>query len=175
MVWYVPPLSPVEALVDPHGGELDPDRLFAAVEELRIPIEYLAEFLSAGDPEPVRRSLSRLAAMRRFMRAANIDGRVDTEIARDVGMEPAEIEDMFQMVAIGDYDDRYVIPRRHGEDAPDPFGMQGTNGVDFAGCSVSGDASADTDDTLGSPSDVAAAARFDLRDRLVRRNGDADG
>ena len=175
MVWYVPPLSPVEALVDPHGGELDPDRLFAAVEELRIPIEYLAEFLSAGDPEPVRRSLSRLAAMRRFMRAANIDGRVDTEIARDVGMEPAEIEDMFQMVAIGDYDDRYVIPRRHGEDAPDPFGMQGTNGVDFAGCSVSGDASADTDDTLGAPADVVAAARFDLRDRLVRRNGDADG
>ena len=79
------------------------------------------------------------------------------------------------MVAIGDYDDRYVVPRRHGEDAPDPFGMQGTNGVDFAGCSVSGDASADTDDTLGSPADVAAAARFDLRDRLVRRNGGADG
>ena len=169
MVWYVPPLSPVDgARRGRSGGELDPDRLFAAVEELRIPIEYLAEFLSAGDPEPVRRSLSRACARcgGSCARPTSTAGSTP-QVARDVGMEPAEIEDMFQMVAIGDYDDRYVIPRRHGEDAPDPFGMQGTNGVDFAGCSVSGDASADTDDTLGSPSDVAAAARFDLRDRLV--------
>ena len=78
---------------------------------MRIPVEYLAGFLAAGDPEPVRRSLGRLAAMRRFMRAANVDGRVDAAIARDVGMEPAEIEEMFRMVAIGDYDDRYVIPQ----------------------------------------------------------------
>jgi nitrate reductase beta subunit len=90
-------------------------------------------------------------------------------------MEPSAIEEMFRMVAIGDYDDRYVIPQRHGEDAPDPYGMQGTNGVDFAGCSVTGDATATTEDTLESPADVAAAAHFDLRDRLVRRNGGADG
>ena len=90
-------------------------------------------FMAAGDPEPVRRSLARLAAMRRFMRAANVDGRVDAAIAHDVGMEPAEIEAMFQMVAIGDYDDRYVIPKRHGEASPDAFAEQGSCGIDFSG------------------------------------------
>ena len=96
---------------------------------MRIPIEYLASFLSAGDPEPVRRSLSRMAAMRRFMRAADVDG-VDT-VATDVGMEPAEMEEMFRMVAIGDYDDRYVVPKRHGEVSPDAFAEQGSCGIDF--------------------------------------------
>jgi nitrate reductase beta subunit len=161
MVWYVPPLSPVETMVDPRGGELDPDRLFAEVEEMRIPIDYLASFLSASDPEPVRRSLARLAAMRRFMRAANVDGRVDQAIAADVGMAPADVEEMFQMVAIGDYDDRYVIPKRHGEASPTALLDQGSCGIDFANATT-------TTTTVGDD-DPAEAAAFDLRDHLVQR------
>jgi nitrate reductase beta subunit len=158
MVWYVPPLSPVETMVDPNGGELDPDRLFAEVEEMRIPVEYLASFLAAGDPEPVRRSLARLAAMRRFMRAANVDGRVEEGIATDVGMTPDELEEMFRMVAIGDYDDRYVIPKRHGEVSPAAFAEQGSCGIDFAnGAAV--------------PPEPAVDPDFDLRDHLVHRGG----
>ena len=42
MVWYVPPLSPVESMVTDDDGELDPERLFATVDEMRIPVEYLA-------------------------------------------------------------------------------------------------------------------------------------
>jgi nitrate reductase beta subunit len=175
MVWYVPPLSPVEKMVDPDGGALDPERLFATVDEMRIPVEYLASFMSAGDPEPVRRSLSRLAAMRRFMRAANVEGRVDASIARDVGMEPTEIEEMFRMVAIGDYDDRYVIPKRHGEASGDAFGGQGTAGLDFAGCSVTVSPAAANENGIENYDSIAAAADFDLRDRLIQRDGSADG
>src|SRR5688572_6281739 len=162
MVWYVPPLSPVEKMVDPNGGELDPDRLFAEVEEMRIPLEYLASFMSAGDTEPVRRSLARLAAMRRFMRAANVDGRVDAAIAEDVGMTPAEVEEMFRMVAIGDYDDRYVIPKRHGEVSPDAFAEQGSCGIDFS-------------NVTAAPVEEDPAAGFDLRDHLVHRGGGGGG
>ena len=171
MVWYVPPLSPVESMVDPGDGELDPDRLFATVEEMRIPLEYLASFLAAGDPEPVRRSLARLAAMRRFMRAANVDGRVDVAVAEEVGMSPAELESMFQMVAIGDYDDRYVIPKRHGEVSPDAFAEQGSCGIDFSGVTASVAPSAANDHGLENYDDAAVAADFDLRDQLVQRRG----
>jgi len=174
MVWYVPPLSPVETMVDPNGGELDPERLFAAVEEMRIPIEYLASFMTAGDPEPVRRSLARLAAMRRFMRAANVEGRVDTAIASDVGMTPDEIEAMFRMVAIGDYDDRYVIPKRHGEEGADAFGRQGSVGLDFSGCSVTVAPAAAIEDGIENYDSPAVAADFDLRDQLVQRPGGDD-
>ena len=74
MVWYVPPLSPVvDALTETgHDGE-DAGNLFGAIDALRIPVEYLAELFTAGDPEPVRRVLRQLAAMRSYMRDVNLD------------------------------------------------------------------------------------------------------
>ena len=143
---------------------------------MRIPVEYLASFMTAGDPAPVRRSLARLAAMRRFMRAANVDGRVDTAVAADVGMEPSEIEEMFRMVAIGDYDDRYVIPKRHGEASPDAFAEQGSCGIDFAaagaGATAGAGLAAITGDGL---EEDPLAASFDLRDQLVQRKPENGG
>ena len=50
-------------------GSADPDDVFPAIDELRIPIEYLANLLSAGDEDVIRDVLKRLAAMRRYMRA----------------------------------------------------------------------------------------------------------
>jgi nitrate reductase / nitrite oxidoreductase, beta subunit len=133
MVWYVPPLSPVESLVeetiDPGVGT---DEVFGAVEDLRIPVEYLASFLSAGDPEPVRRSLRRLAAMRSFMRGWNIRGEGDPALADAVGMTVDEVEDMYRQVAIADYDDRYVLPKAHGEISAGVLLDQGSCGLDFA-------------------------------------------
>ncbi|MGE5407872.1 MAG: nitrate reductase subunit beta [Syntrophothermus sp.] len=171
MVWYVPPLSPVESL----GEELVRDGgshedVFAAIEELRIPVAYLASFLAAGDPEPVRRSLRRLVAMRRYMRGVNVDGAADPAIATEVGMEPAELEEMFRQVAIGDYDERYVIPRRHGEASPEAFAEQGSCGIDFA----AGSAALLPADAFAEQREEAPAS-FDVRHLLVRRKGDVDG
>ena len=65
MVWYIPPLSPVVDVVRETGddGE-DAGNLFGAIDALRIPVEYLAELFTAGDPAPVHAVLRRLAAMR---------------------------------------------------------------------------------------------------------------
>ena len=58
MVWYIPPLSPVvDALRETGHDAEDADTLFGAIDSLRIPIEYLAELFTAGDPEPVLGSL----------------------------------------------------------------------------------------------------------------------
>ncbi|WP_369250287.1 nitrate reductase subunit beta [Streptomyces sp. R41] len=111
MVWYIPPLSPVvDALTETgHDGE-DLDNLFGAIDTLRIPLEYLAEIFTAGDIKPVRASLGRLAAMRSHMRAINLGEPPDASIASSVGMEGAEIEAMYRLLAIAKYEDRYVIP-----------------------------------------------------------------
>jgi nitrate reductase beta subunit len=168
MVWYVPPLSPVESLGEATiGAGGDAASVFHAVEEMRIPVEYLASFLSAGDPEPVRRSLGRLVAMRRHMRAANLGGDPDPAIAADAGMEPGEVEAMFRMVAIADYDERYVLPKRHGEASTTAFADQGSCGIDFAGAGLAPDA-----DPFG---DEPPATDFDLREQLVRVNGERAG
>ncbi|MCT9083184.1 nitrate reductase subunit beta [Streptomyces fulvoviolaceus] len=111
MVWYIPPLSPVvDALSETgHDGE-DAGNLFGAIDTLRIPLEYLAEVFTAGDTGPVRASLEKLAAMRAHMRALNLGEEPDADVASAVGMQPSEIEEMYRLLAIAKYEDRYVIP-----------------------------------------------------------------
>ncbi len=118
MVWYIPPLSPVVDAVAGSGfdGE-DRATLFSAIEALRIPVEYLAEQFSAGDPEPVAHSLRVLAAMRSHMRRVNLgepDGDAEAEAA-SVGFTPRALEDLFRLLAVAKYEDRYVIPAAHVE------------------------------------------------------------
>ena len=56
MVWYIPPLSPVVDVVEETGEDAeDKGNLFAAIDALRIPVEYLAELFTAGDVAPGRR------------------------------------------------------------------------------------------------------------------------
>jgi len=116
MVWYIPPLSPVVDIVRDTGfdGE-DRDTLFAAIDALRIPVEYLAEVFSAGDPEPVENSLRILAAMRAYMRRINLGDERDESIAAAVGMTGDTIEELYRLLAIAKYEDRYVIPTAHVE------------------------------------------------------------
>ncbi|WP_246201685.1 nitrate reductase subunit beta [Streptomyces alboniger] len=111
MVWYIPPLSPVvDALTETgHDGE-DATNLFGAIDTLRIPLEYLAEIFTAGDVGPVRASLEKLAAMRAHMRAINLGDAPDSSVARSVGMSGREVEEMYRLLAIAKYEDRYVIP-----------------------------------------------------------------
>ncbi len=116
MVWYIPPLSPVvDSLTDTgHDGE-NAGNLFGAIDTLRIPVTYLAELFTAGDPGPVRDVLARLAAMRSFMRDVNLGREPDVGIPDAVGMTTDDIEDMHRLLAIAKYDERYVIPTAHAE------------------------------------------------------------
>ncbi|MBG0830113.1 nitrate reductase subunit beta [Planomonospora sp. ID67723] len=116
MVWYIPPLSPVVDVLSGtgHDGE-DAGNLFGAIDALRIPIGYLAELFTAGDPEPVRGVLRRLAAMRSYMRRLNLGQEPDESIARAVGMTGEQITSMHRLLAIAPYGERYVIPKAHAE------------------------------------------------------------
>ncbi|MBB6171852.1 nitrate reductase beta subunit [Nocardiopsis mwathae] len=120
MVWYIPPLSPVvDALTSTgHDGE-DADNLFGAIDALRIPVEYLAELFTAGDTAPVTAALRRLSAMRSHMRRINLGQGRDEEIAAAVGMDGREVEEMYRLLALAKYDERYVIPTAYGVDDAD--------------------------------------------------------
>jgi nitrate reductase beta subunit len=118
MVWYIPPLSPVvDKLVDTGNDGEDHRNLFAAIETLRIPINYLAELFTAGDPGPVRGVLRTLAAMRSHMRAVNLGETPGPDVAAAVGMTIEEIEALYRLLAIAKYEDRNVIPYAHVETA----------------------------------------------------------
>ncbi|TDE88880.1 nitrate reductase subunit beta [Occultella glacieicola] len=118
MVWYIPPLSPVVDVVAETGEDAeDEGNLFAAIDTLRIPVEYLAELFTAGDPVPVTGVLRRLAAMRSYMREINMGREPQESIASAVGMTGAEIQAMYRLLALAKYDERYVIPPTHAEQA----------------------------------------------------------
>ncbi|MBC7441700.1 MAG: nitrate reductase subunit beta, partial [Ramlibacter sp.] len=95
----------------------DARTLFAAIDKLRIPVEYLAGLFSAGDVVPVEDSLRKLAAMRSYMRDINLGRDRDESIPEAVGMTGDEIEAMYRLLAIAKYEDRYVIPKAHVETA----------------------------------------------------------
>ncbi len=118
MVWDIPPLSPVVDVVKDTGFDAeDKGNLFAAIDALRIPIEYLAELFTAGDVAPVDAVLKKLAAMRSYMRDINMGREPDGSIPAAVGMTEEEMYDMYRLLAIAKYDDRYVIPPAHAEQA----------------------------------------------------------
>jgi nitrate reductase beta subunit len=146
MVWYVPPLSPVMGMIEGEGSAADPDDVFPAIDRLRIPVRYLANLLSAGDDEVIRRVLKQLAAMRRYMREKSLGGTPDASVPEAAGMDVDEMEDMYRLLALAKYDERFVIPAAHAELAGVLSAQQGSCGLDFAGgpggCGANGRAAA---------------------------------
>lgn len=136
MVWYVPPLSPLVKV-----GIKDAENL----DNMRIPIKYLANLLAAGDEKPVRRALERLLAMRAFIRAERfaqnesnnqsgnkLNGQDDfaantwaspnakanekaIKALESQGLDPETARAMYRMLAIARLEDRFVVPSTRRE------------------------------------------------------------
>jgi nitrate reductase beta subunit len=133
MVWYVPPLSPITAAA--QAGKMGIDGGMPDVKSLRIPLKYLANMLTAGDERPVATGLERMLAMRAYMRSKTVDGVIDESIARRVGLSAQQIEEMYHIMAIANYEDRFVIPTSHREVTQDAYELRGECGFSFGdGC-----------------------------------------
>lgn len=118
MVWYVPPLSPIVDLLSSQGHDAeDQGVLWGAIDALRIPSEYLAELFTAGDTEIIDGVLRKLAAMRSYMRGINLGKEPDGDIPASVGMTEESMYEMYRLMAIAKYEERYVIPKAHVEQA----------------------------------------------------------
>jgi nitrate reductase / nitrite oxidoreductase, beta subunit len=118
MVWYIPPLSPVVDLLRDQGHDSESAGvLFGAIRSLRIPLEYLAELFTAGDVTEIERVLTILAAMRAHMRNITLGQPQDDSIAASVGMTDQSMREMYRLMAIAKYNERYVIPTAHVEQA----------------------------------------------------------
>jgi nitrate reductase / nitrite oxidoreductase, beta subunit len=134
MVWYVPPLSPISAAA--NAGHVGVNGQIPDVKQLRIPVQYLANLLTAGDVPPVERALERMLAMRAYQRGKHVDGIEDQGVLDQVGLSKHMVEDMYQTMAIANYEDRFVIPSTHREYAENAYDLRGGCGFSFGnGCS----------------------------------------
>ncbi len=129
MVWYVPPLSPIQSAAEADyigfNGEI-PD-----IRSLRIPVKYLANLLTAGEEEPVVMAMEKMFAMRIFMRGRQVEGKDKLDVLEQVGLSVEEVETMYHLFGIGNYEDRYVLPTTHREYAEDAYDLRGSCGFSF--------------------------------------------
>ncbi|QMV13931.1 nitrate reductase subunit beta [Vibrio spartinae] len=133
MVWYVPPLSPIQSAAD--SGYLPLRNGLPDIDMLRIPLQYLANLLTAGDIQPIQLALKRLMAMRHYKRSETVDGIIDTTVIEDVGLTELQVEEMYRYLAIANYEDRFVVPSGMRQEADNAYAESNGCGFSFGdGC-----------------------------------------
>ncbi len=125
MVWYVPPLSPIVNHLD-NEQDMPAEAYISLVDSMRIPLEYLASILSAGDTSVVRRSLLRLTAMRVHMRNSTVGDIEDSNLLKEAGLDASQLQDMARLLGIAKYSERFVIPTANRDQDINPDVLQGT-------------------------------------------------
>jgi nitrate reductase beta subunit len=121
MNFYLPPLSPILHLAKgDEGGTYDPEsaEFFNDIDKMRIPIKFLANLIGAGNESLVMESLKKQMAVRIYRRQKRIgdvgDAKVKAVLA-DAGLTEEECEEIFKLVALATYQERFVIPEVHRE------------------------------------------------------------
>ena len=141
MVWYVPPLSPIQAAA--AKGDLGEIGGMPDVKSLRIPVR-----ISRQPADRRSHPAGEACAANGCWRCAptceskTVDGVINDGIAERVGLSGNDIEDMYQLMAIANYEDRFVIPTAHRETGEDAYQLRGSCGFSFGeGCAAARPAS----------------------------------
>jgi nitrate reductase beta subunit len=94
--------------------------LFGTIDDARFPLQYMARLFSAGDTAAVAARLKKLMAVRLHRRQQTVgdvnDGTVATALA-DSGLTPQMAEAIYYLTSLAKFDDRFVIPAAHREQA----------------------------------------------------------
>jgi nitrate reductase beta subunit len=128
MVWYIPPLSPIQNKID--SSKLTKFGIFPDVSQLRIPIRYLSNLLAGGNDKIIIDVLKKILTMRFYMRSKLIDNVVNLEILKEINLKKDAIEEIYKYLAIADYEDRFVIPSTRSEYISDAFSYR--SGIGFS-------------------------------------------
>jgi nitrate reductase / nitrite oxidoreductase, beta subunit len=140
MLFYVPPLLPVMASLketkkdklaegaDPIAKIWDDDwlydtstkELWGTIDDARFPLKYMASLFSAGDEEKVKTILKKLMAVRIYRRhitVGDIDEAKANQVLKDVNLTPEDVNSIYYLTSLAKFDDRFVIPAAHREQA----------------------------------------------------------
>ncbi len=120
MLFYVPPLLPVMSQRNGDTIESVSEDLFHAFDQARAPLEYLGNLLGGGNTGKVSYALRKQMAVRLWRRAVTV-GDITKEAAeaalREADCTPEEADEIFKLSTTATFDDRFVIPPMHREEA----------------------------------------------------------
>jgi len=140
MLFYVPPLLPVMASLgkadnaaqaeklgaitkfwnDDWLYDTSTEELFGTIEQARFPLQYMANLFSAGDTEMIKARLIKLMAVRIYRRhktVGDVSKEKSDQALAEAGLTAEMAEDIYYLTALPKFDDRFVIPAAHREQA----------------------------------------------------------
>ncbi len=120
MLFYVPPMSPVMGVQLENGVAASSDDFFHDIDQARVPLQYLAQLFGAGHEGKVAYALRKQKAVRTWRRAVTVGDISKEDAARmltaaDCSVE--EAEDIYRLTSLCTFEDRFVIPPMHREEA----------------------------------------------------------
>jgi nitrate reductase beta subunit len=120
MLFYVPPMAPVMSSRDDGTVKNISDDLFHDIDDARVPMKFFANMFGAGHEGVVRYALRKQKAVRWFRRAVTV-GDVPMAVAermlREAECSHDEAEAIYRLTSLCTFDDRFVIPPMHREEA----------------------------------------------------------
>jgi nitrate reductase beta subunit len=120
MLFYVPPMSPVQASKPEDTILHDSDDLFHDIDSSRVPMRFLANLFGAGHEGVVRHALRKQKAVRWHRRAETV-GDVTRELAdrmlREADCTREVADEIYKLTSLCTFEDRFVIPPMHREQA----------------------------------------------------------
>ncbi len=133
-LFYIPPESPIRTAVTESGMPMKmivTERVLPDLADFRIPIQYLARMLGAGNEEVVERALLRQLAVREFRRSERVEGVEDTTALEAVGLTIEDARAMHRLLALGHFHERFVVvPTKREDTENSPFIERGYAGFD---------------------------------------------
>jgi nitrate reductase beta subunit len=138
MLFYVPPLLPILAKQEDGAYDTTSGAFFGALDEARLPIEYLASLFAAGNAGKVRYSLRKMMAVR-YLRRESTVGDTDPagveKLLAEADTTREEAEAIYRLTSLPTFEERFVIPPLHREEAiealENPFEWKTSTGFGF--------------------------------------------
>lgn len=120
MLFYVPPMAPVMSSRESGSVKNISEDLFHDIDDARVPMKFLANMFGAGHEGKVRYALRKQKAVRWYRRSVTV-GDVTPEVAErmlaEAGSSVEEAEALYRLTSLCTFDDRFVIPPMHREEA----------------------------------------------------------
>lgn len=120
MLFYVPPLLPVMGSLSEDTYQNALETFFQRVDQMRIPIKYLASLFSVGNTGLIKEVLQKMMAVRLYRRSLDVsDVNVDEvkKMLQDSQVTEKMANEMYKLTSLASFDERFVIPPMHREEA----------------------------------------------------------
>jgi nitrate reductase beta subunit len=117
-LFYIPPESPIrtaEAGQSKYKDMVDGKHVLPDLDEFRIPIQYLARLLAAGNINEVRKALQRQLAVRAFRRSERVEGKADDSFLKAAGLSVEDARGMHRLLALAHFHERFIVPTTRPE------------------------------------------------------------